>query len=133
MAPLLRALRVVRSAPERRAFDLQRGRVLGLRAVLESLDAVAREYALAPDMLLLVRRDYEDRLLAAEGAIGGMYQATTELRDEVLTNFKRHLVALQRTAIAQAARHGVIPDEVGRELSISLDAALESQPGAAIG
>jgi hypothetical protein len=48
------------------------------------------------------------------------------LRDEVLAGFRRYLAAVERNAIGQAARRGLIANEAARELTAAVDVRLAS-------
>jgi CPA1 family monovalent cation:H+ antiporter len=129
MAPLLRWFGVVRVAADRRAYDFRRGQIVAVQAALDSLDQAARSHAVASEMVTLVRQEYEVVLSAAEAEIGRVRQEHPGLRNEALVRLKRYLAAVERNAIGQAARHGLIDSHVAQELSRAVDARLASLAG----
>jgi CPA1 family monovalent cation:H+ antiporter len=131
MAPLLRWFGVVRVAADRRAYDFRRGQIVAVQAALDSLDQAARSHAVASEMVTMVRQEYEVVLSAAEAEIGRIRQKQPGLRDEALVRLKRYLAAVERNAIGQAARHGLIDSHVAQELSRAVDARLASLAGSA--
>jgi CPA1 family monovalent cation:H+ antiporter len=126
MAPLLRWLGVVRKLGDRRAYDLRRGQMVAVQAALDSLDEAARTHAVAPATVAVVRQEYQDLLHSAESEMGRIYQDQAGLRDEVLAGFRRYLAAVERNAIGQAARRGLIANEAARELTAAVDVRLAS-------
>ncbi len=126
MAPLLRWLGVVRVATDRRAYDTRRGQLVAVQAALDSLDQAARTHAVAPEIVAIVRGEYESILRSAEADLGRIYQEQTGLRDETLARLRRYLALVERNAIGQAARHGLIGSQVAHELNASVDARLAS-------
>jgi CPA1 family monovalent cation:H+ antiporter len=126
MASLLRWLGVVRKLGDRRAYDLRRGQMVAVQAALDSLDEAARTHAVAPATVAVVRQEYQDLLHSAESEMGRIYQDQAGLRDEVLAGFRRYLAAVERNAIGQAARRGLIANEAARELTAAVDVRLAS-------
>jgi CPA1 family monovalent cation:H+ antiporter len=124
MAPLLQFLGVVRPALDRRAYDLRRGDILATRAALGSLDEVARTHAVAPEVVSIVRSEYEARLHATEAGLDRILDERTGLREEVLARVRRYLVTVERNAIGEAARHGLIADGAAQELTAGVDTRL---------
>jgi CPA1 family monovalent cation:H+ antiporter len=123
MAPVLRCFRVVRGAVDH-GYDLQRGRVLAIKAALGQLDEAARAHAVVPAVVTVVRREYQERLAAAEGEMERLYEAHTELHERALAQLKRHLAMVERNAIGEAGRHGLIANRAVQELSAAVDAQL---------
>ena len=126
MAPLLRWFGVVRTQSGRRVYDLRRGQIIAVKAALDSLEEIARTHAVAPTVLSGVKQEYQDLLRAAEGEIGRLYEEQAGLRDEALARFKRYLASVERNAIGQAVRHGLIANGVAQELTTAVDARLAS-------
>ncbi len=126
MAPLLRWLGVVRAVADRRAYDLRRGQLVAVQAALDRLDQAARTHAVAPEIVAIVREEYQSILRSAEADLGRLYREEAGLRDETLARLRRYLALVERSAIAQAARHGLIGSKVAHELSASVDARLAS-------
>jgi monovalent cation:H+ antiporter, CPA1 family len=124
MAPLLRLLGVVREARERRTYDLHRGEILAVRSALGSLDHVARTYAVAPDLVSLVRKEYEDRLRSTEAGLGRYVEERSDIREEVLARMKHYLAIVERNAVGEAARSGFIADGAAQELTAKIDGRL---------
>jgi CPA1 family monovalent cation:H+ antiporter len=131
MAPFLRLLGVVRQNRDRRGYDLQRGDLLAARAALANLDQVADTFAVAPELVSLVREEYEQRLKAAGDGLSGMVREEASLRDEVLMRLRRHLVTVERNAVGDAARHGLLEKEVAHDLMVRFDAEAASLRAAA--
>lgn len=124
MAPLLRLLGVVRAGGDRRSYDLRRGEVLATQAALTSLDQVARTHAVASDLVLIVKTEYEGRLRSTEAGLGRVLDEQSGLREEVLARIRRYLGTVERNAIGEAARHGLIADGAAQELTAGVDARL---------
>lgn len=130
MAPLLRLLKVVREVRDRRAYDLQRGDLLAAKAALGSLAEVADTFAVAPELLSIVKGEYEERLRASEAALGRLVHEQRGLRDEVLTRLRRHLGTVERNAVREAARKGLLDEGVAGELTVKLDGEAAALPPA---
>ena len=126
MAPLLRWLGVVRPARDRLAYDLRRGEILATKAALTSLEEVARAHAVAPELVSLVKSEYEERLRSTEAGLDRVLNERSGLRDEVLARIRRYLGTVEREAIGEAARHGLIADGAAHELTAGVDARLVS-------
>jgi len=125
MAPILRWFRVVHRSVDS-GYDLQRGRVLAIKAALTHLNEVARAHAVAPAIVAVVRREYGERLSAAENEMERIYEAHTELHEEALAHLQRYLATVERNAIGEAGRHGLIASGTAQELCADVDARLDA-------
>jgi CPA1 family monovalent cation:H+ antiporter len=106
MAPVLRWLRVVRGESDH-GYDLQRGGIVAIKAALGSLDEAARVHAVAP-------------------AMARIYEARSELHADDLARLRRYLAMVERNAIVEAARQGLVAGKAAQDLTAAVDARLES-------
>ena len=125
MAPLLRSLGVVRQVDDRRDYDLRRGEILAGKAALGSLEEVARTHAVAPDLISILRSEYEVRLSSTEAGLERIFDERAGLREEVLARIRRYLGTVERSALGEAARHGLIAEGAAQELTAGIDSRLE--------
>ena len=125
MAPVLRWLRVVHGESDR-GHDLQRGGIVAIKAALGRLDDAARAHAVSPAMISIVRQEYETRLAVAEGEMARIYETQSELHEDDLARLRRYLAMVERNAIVEAARHGLVAGRAAQDLTAAVDARLES-------
>jgi CPA1 family monovalent cation:H+ antiporter len=125
MAPVLRWLRVVRGESDH-GYDLQRGGIVAIKAALGSLDEAARVHAVAPAMVAIVRQEYETRLAVTESEMARIYEARSELHADDLARLRRYLAMVERNAIVEAARQGLVAGKAAQDLTAAVDARLES-------
>ena len=131
MAPLLRSLGVVHAVGARRDYDLKRGEILATKAALGSLEEIARTHAVAPELVSVLRTEYEGRLSSTEAGLERIFDERAGLREEVLTRIRRYLGRVERNALGEAARHGLIADGAAQELAASIDGRLAKSDQAA--
>jgi CPA1 family monovalent cation:H+ antiporter len=124
MAPLLRRLGLVSLGQPHRAYELQRGRLLAIRAALAELGRMGRELVAPLGLLSDVRAEYEKRAEAAEAEIeGATREAGTQWNEEVRAT-RRRLLLVEKDAVIESLRKGQIGAEAYEELIADLDERL---------
>jgi CPA1 family monovalent cation:H+ antiporter len=124
MAPLLRRLGLVSLGQPHRAYELQRGRLLAIRAALAELGRMGRELVAPLGLLTDVRAEYEKRAAAAEAEIeGATLEAGTQWNEEVRAT-RRRLLLVEKEAVIENLRKGQIGAEAYEQLIADLDERL---------
>jgi CPA1 family monovalent cation:H+ antiporter len=121
MSWLLRRLGIVHHADRGIELDRARGHLHVSDAALDELRHMERNRTAPADAIAALRQRYELRRDAAERDVSALHVAQAELRQEAMVRAVRHLLALERTRIADAASEGLLRAEVARELNADVD------------
>jgi CPA1 family monovalent cation:H+ antiporter len=124
MSSVLRKLGVVAVFPDRRPYERERGRLLAARAALDELDVLSHRHGTHRDVLEGLRTTYRSRLDAAQNTIGALHESKESFRREEEHSARRHLLVVEKAALAQAYRQSLIGEEIFNELAGSLDGQL---------
>jgi monovalent cation:H+ antiporter, CPA1 family len=108
MAPLLRRLGVVGAGEARAAYARARAELRVTNAALAELDRMRQARALAPDVAAELRAGYEARGRQAEAALRSVRLERAELRAEEAEHAARHLIAVEKGYLLDAARDGSV-------------------------
>ncbi len=119
---LIRALGLAHAGRRERRADRaeeDQARRLAITAVIERLDALAKERELAPEILQPLRARHRDRLKHFEQRSDGDdgHRKLTELDDEI----ELLLIGAERQAINELFRGGKLKDEARRRIERELD------------
>ncbi len=124
MGPLVGALGLVSGGKQRRLYELERGRLLAIRAALAALDRMSQEITAPAALLEDLRAEYRKRAASAEMEIekasGNADTAWNEERRAV----RRRLLLTEKEAIIESLRKGFIGDEIYARLMADVDARL---------
>jgi CPA1 family monovalent cation:H+ antiporter len=124
MAPLLRRLGIVGEREDRREYEQQRGLLRAKRAALAALEQMAREGTVHADAAEAVRGEYQRQIAEAEGRIRELHLQAAALRDEEQHAARRQLLVVEKEALMQAQRKGLIGQESLERLLMDVDARL---------
>lgn len=124
MAPVLGALGLVSGGKHRRLYELERGRLLAIRAALAALDRMSQEITAPATLLDDIRADYRKRAASAETEIEKATGKTDMAWNEERRAVRRRLFLVEKEAIIESLRKGFIGDEIYGQLIADVDARL---------
>lgn len=124
MQPLLKGLKLVGAAQSRTAYEVERGALKAVKAVMRSLDSLSREGGVEATLLAGVRGEYRRRLEAAEERMAQEHDRAAEIRREEEHGLRRQALLVEKEAIISAFRRGVIGDDAFDILLEDADARL---------
>jgi Na+:H+ antiporter len=124
MAPLLRSLGIVETQAARLAYDRRRGALRAARVALAELDAMERSHFASPDVLAVLRKDYEARVQEEVEQIRALHLDQSELQDEEVRRARRHLLLVEKQEIIEAFHRGLLTQEAYEDLLAAIDARL---------
>lgn len=88
------------------------------------LDVMKARGALVPDVAGALREEYEASLRNAEDRIASLHMDAEELKNEELLATKRQLLTIEKDALLDAHKRGLIGDEAAEHLLRDVDARL---------
>jgi CPA1 family monovalent cation:H+ antiporter len=121
MSWVLQRLNIIQHGHIGVEIDRARGRLHVSDAALTELTQMERARAAPGDAIRDLVRRYESRRDAAEREMAALHGAKADLRADAVVRAVRHLLALERTRIADALDNGLLRTEVARELSSDVD------------
>ncbi|WP_394836425.1 sodium:proton antiporter [Pendulispora rubella] len=124
IGPLMRRLKIVGVQHDRIAYDKERGVLRAAKAALETLESMKVQGAVHADVENDIRSDYERMAHDAEARIQSLYMDAAELRNQALIATKRHLLMIEKDAILDAVKRGLLGNEAAEELLHDIDARL---------
>jgi CPA1 family monovalent cation:H+ antiporter len=124
MAPLLRALGVVRGHEARAEYVRARAELQTANAALAELARLGEQRLVAPDVAADVRAQYEARVHDAESALRAVRLERAELRAEETEHAIRQLIAVEKGHLIDAVRRGSIDAETAEAMLADADARL---------
>jgi CPA1 family monovalent cation:H+ antiporter len=131
MAPLLRWLGVATGFVCQAEYALSRGRAQAAAAALEALELVARTNSTSPAALEQLRREYRERIEAAERALEALPLSRRELQLQDQQWLRRRLLLVEKTRIIELTRQGALGHDSYERLMADIDGRLlEVESGA---
>ena len=121
MKPLLRRWGMVGSRPERLAFEIERGRLLGKQKALEELSGLECRGVITHETARRLRPDLEAEIEALRGAVSRHFNEGDMIRSEEAEVARHHLRGAEKQAVKEAFRSGVISEESMKELIAGID------------
>ena len=122
MSPLLRWLGIVHGQQERAAYELTRGKLQAARAALEEIDKLSHFRFANPEVLADLRREYEQQIERDRAALDELHIERAQLHAEELQRTRRHLRSVEKGAVMDAFRSGLLSQAVQEKLLADLDA-----------
>jgi CPA1 family monovalent cation:H+ antiporter len=124
MSPLLRWLGIVRGHQEHAAYELTRGKLQAAHAALEEIDRMSHAYFTNPEVLVSLRREYEQKVERDNAALVEFHVERQELHAEEVQWARRHLLLVEKGVVIDAFHHGVLTQTVQEKLLADIDAQL---------
>jgi CPA1 family monovalent cation:H+ antiporter len=121
--PLLRALKLV-GPPKQTRFVAERAQLLGVHAALEALRGLERDHLVAAEIADVIRAEYEGRAKQLESDVTNLHGEDATLRAEEALLVRRHLLAIERDAILEAYRRGMLDEPARDRLRAEIDGRL---------
>ena len=119
--PLLRVLELIGGASKRARFDVKRAELLASHAALDALGRLEREHLAHGAVTRELRSEYERLSMEIEVDVTRLYAEDAALRREELHAVRRHLLEVEKDAIAEACRKGLIDEESRDRLRRAID------------
>lgn len=124
MAPLLRRLGLIHAGAARAQYALEQGALQTVQSALGSLDVMARDAVLAPDVVAELRAEYEARAREIGTRLEDLHLQDNELREEAMLRTRRALMFAEKDAATRLARSGSLSTEAAETLIRDIDARL---------
>jgi CPA1 family monovalent cation:H+ antiporter len=124
MSPLLGWLGVVREHQEHKEYELTRGKLQAANAALQEIDRMSRVYFTHPEVLAILRSEYEKKIEIDSATLDELHLDREELRGEELQRARRHLQSVEKGAVIEAFQRGLISQTVQDKLLADIDAEL---------
>lgn len=136
MSTLLRRLGIVSRQEGRAAYELTRGKMHAARAALREIELMSHSHSVDPEILAGLREEYERKISLDSKALAELHLDDRLLRYEESRRVRRHLKAVEQTAMIDAfqrgefsqAAHESILAEIDAQL-LSLDSSTSDEPG----
>lgn len=123
--PLLRRLGIVGVDMRQQAYVLRRAQLLMLRAGRRELQQLVSEKALlSPRVYAQLQNAYQEVGDQLEQELEEAYQTYAGLEAEELRATREHLLRVERAALQDLQRQGLVDVEVAQELAAAVDARL---------
>jgi CPA1 family monovalent cation:H+ antiporter len=124
MSPLLRWLGIVHGQQERATYELTRGKLQSAHAALQEIDKMSHFQFANPEVLASLRREYEQQIERDREAADELHIERPQLHAEELQRARRHLQSVEKDAVMEAFRSGLLSQAVQEKLLADLDAQL---------
>jgi CPA1 family monovalent cation:H+ antiporter len=124
MGPLLRRLGVIDAHAERDAYDLARGRARAARAVLAALEWLGRDGSLDADATRELAKRYTQTAADADAEVRALHLRAADLRTEARYAATRQVLLIEKAAIHEAFRTGLVGQHAFEQLLEDVDARL---------
>jgi Na+:H+ antiporter len=126
MSPLLRWLGIVRGHEDRALYEFTRGKLQAARAALEELGRMSRVHFTQSEVLVDLRREYEQNAEHDRAKLDELRIEKQELHQEELQWARRHLLLVEKDEVIDAFHQGVLSQTVYEKLLADIDARLLS-------
>ncbi|HET7009910.1 MAG TPA: Na+/H+ antiporter [Anaerolineales bacterium] len=123
---LMRRVGIVERSPEQIEFERRHARALSARMSLRHLERRHDEGLLSSVTWNQLRPLLEGRLEGLTRAVQEALEGAPDLGKEEMAASRREALLVQRTALSDLRRDGVISEETFEELSAEIDAALDA-------
>jgi CPA1 family monovalent cation:H+ antiporter len=109
--PLLRALKLVGNRSERSRFEASRGDRLAIGAALDALVGLEREGLVRAEVASELRTEYEGRTTRLADCLLGLDEIDASTPGAELRTVRRRLWEVEKGAVSEAYRNGLIDGE----------------------
>jgi CPA1 family monovalent cation:H+ antiporter len=124
MSPLLRWLGILRGHQKRAVYELTRGKLQAAHAALEELERMSHVYFTNPEVLAVLRREYEQKVERDSAALDELHIERRQLHAEELQWARRHLLLVEKNVVIDAFHRGHLSQTVQEKLLADIDAQL---------
>jgi CPA1 family monovalent cation:H+ antiporter len=124
MRPLLRLLGMVRPPVEQTEFEYKRGRLLAIRAALDTLQRLEQKGMVSQSVFEELSQRYESLSQNLTQEITALQADSVILMQEDLRVTDRNCLLAARSALQDLLRQGVVSDDVFRRLVTDIDTEL---------
>ena len=124
MSPLLRRLGIVNGHQDRTLYELTRGKLLAAYAAIEKIDQMSRVHFTHPEVLARLRDEYEQKIELDNTSLDELHLEGQQLKAEELQRARRHLQSVEKGAVIDAFRRGLLSQAVQEKLVADIDAQL---------
>jgi CPA1 family monovalent cation:H+ antiporter len=108
MKPLLNALGLSGRQVEREKYEARHAVLRSSQAALRMLERMSHERLAHPEILGLLRTEYETKVAGAEASIQELHLEKGELRDEEIRGVRRQLLLAQKENLLESLHRGLI-------------------------
>jgi CPA1 family monovalent cation:H+ antiporter len=116
MKPLLRSWGLIGSRPERLAFEMKRGRLLGKQKAKEELSELENRGFITHETARMIRPDLEQEIESLRETVSEHFHQEDLLRNEEAVHARRRLWDAEKQAVKDAFRDGVLSEESTKEI-----------------
>ncbi|HSQ63521.1 MAG TPA: cation:proton antiporter [Polyangiaceae bacterium] len=131
ISPLLRRLGVAGTRGEREPYELLYGKRRAAGSALVALGEMLAKGQVNERVAAEVRADYEKTIADTDAAIRDLHVEASALAEEEAVALRRSLLVVEKDAVLEAERHGMVGEAAGESLLRDIDARTESVGGAA--
>lgn len=124
ISPLLRRLGLVRSPAGRRQRELARGEIQAIDAAITELDRIERSHQAAPDVVRMLRREYDERLERTKGRLGQLPDDHGVLLRQETLEARRQLLLAEKLQLIESLHQGRIASDAVDQLLADVDVRL---------
>ncbi|MFB6301861.1 MAG: Na+/H+ antiporter [Haloferacaceae archaeon] len=125
MGRVLDALGVVTRSEAERLYELLLGRAQGVDAAIETAESLKESGDVPPEVYEDFTAEYRREKEDLRRAISALLRERPDLRTQQLRAGERRLLRAEKSAILDAARRGVVSDDVGDDLAREVDLKLD--------
>jgi CPA1 family monovalent cation:H+ antiporter len=127
MAPFLRRLGItgVKDIYQEK-YEMARGRLGSINAVLSTLESMRRERDIPAEVLVEMERDYQRKATDAQQELTALQQQTTRFLEEEHQEVVRRVLFVEKESLLKAYQKGTIGKEAFEHLMAELDERLSS-------
>jgi len=129
LAPLARRLGIGRASDAERRLQEQQGRLLAARAGQAELDRLQHTGLLPLGVFQRMRAAYQGVIARSERQLRDLLAAHSGEETRQTRALRRHLLAVEKSAISDAATSGILSDDVAADLGAEIDRALAETLG----
>jgi monovalent cation:H+ antiporter, CPA1 family len=126
MKPLLTRLGLIGNEAHRIEFETRLAESLALRASLTELEELHARGEIGNELFLETRTALQHELHQTSTALARLSSEVTDLRESLQENLNRRLAQVQRAAVADATRRGLIGEEASESVNERVDVALDT-------
>ncbi len=124
--PVLNRLGLIGAAGEAKAFERAYARSIGIQASLDELHRMRHRGEVITPLFAAMRDELTAELDQAHDEVARLAMDSTTTKRRQIRRLARRMAAAQRSAVNDAARRGLISDNVVAEYSERLDDAIEA-------
>jgi CPA1 family monovalent cation:H+ antiporter len=125
-SPLLRWLGVAGAKGDRQEYERLYGRRRSAAAAIAAITEMIARGRVTEPIAARVRSDYERAVADADKGLRELHVEATDLAEEEALALRRSLLVVEKDAVLEAQRHGVVGDAAGESLLREIDTRAEA-------